>query len=41
CMGACLHARAADLAARGGEKGMIAPDLLPFLRRLMNPECAE
>ncbi|TVO75962.1 NAD(P)H-hydrate dehydratase [Sedimenticola selenatireducens] len=40
-MGACLHGEAGDLAARLGEKGMLASDLLPFLRQLMNPECAE
>lgn len=39
-MGACLHGEAADLAARLGEKGMQASDLLPFLRQMMNPECA-
>jgi NAD(P)H-hydrate epimerase len=40
-MGACLHGEAGDFAARLGEKGMLASDLLPFLRQLMNPECAE
>lgn len=38
-MGACLHGEAADLAAVAGERGMLASDLLPGLRRLMNPEC--
>jgi NAD(P)H-hydrate epimerase len=37
-MGACLHGAAADLAAGGGERGMLATDLLPAIRRLMNPE---
>jgi NAD(P)H-hydrate epimerase len=36
-LGVCLHARAADLAAREGERGMLAGDLLPHLRRLVNP----
>jgi hydroxyethylthiazole kinase-like uncharacterized protein yjeF len=37
-LGVCLHASAGDLAAAaGGERGMIATDLLPFLRRLVNP----
>jgi len=36
-LGVCLHARAADLAARGdGERGLLATDLLPWLRRLLN-----
>ncbi|NIR32659.1 MAG: NAD(P)H-hydrate dehydratase [Gammaproteobacteria bacterium] len=36
--GTCLHARAADLAAaEDGERGMLAGDLLPHLRRLVNP----
>lgn len=35
--GACLHGRAGDLAAAvGGERGMLATDLLPHLRRLVN-----
>lgn len=37
-MGCCLHARAADLsAARNGERGMMATDLLPYIRQLVNP----
>lgn len=38
-MGACLHGEAADLAATEGERGMLASDLLPALRRLLNPGC--
>lgn len=34
--GACLHAAAGDLAARDGEKGLLASDLLPGVRRLLN-----
>ena len=38
CAGALLHSAAADAAAReGGERGMLASDLFPFLRRLSNP----
>lgn len=34
----CLHGKAADLAATGGgERGLLASDLFPFLRRLLNP----
>ena len=36
-LGVCLHARAADLAAAaGGERGLLATDLVPWLRRLLN-----
>ncbi len=38
CLGVCLHARAADYAADSGERGMLASDLLPELRRLVNPD---
>ncbi len=35
--GVWLHAKAGDLAANaGGERGLLASDLLPFLRRLVN-----
>jgi NAD(P)H-hydrate epimerase len=36
CLGVGLHARAGDAAARGGERGLIASDLLAPLRRLLN-----
>lgn len=36
-LGVCLHAAAADRAARDGERGMIAGDLMPHLRHLANP----
>lgn len=32
----CLHGAAADLAARDGERGLLASDLLPALRSLIN-----
>lgn len=32
----CLHAVSGDLAAREGQRGMLATDLLPWLRRLVN-----
>ncbi len=37
-LGVCLHGEAADLAVRGiGERGLIATDLMPAIRRLANP----
>ena len=36
-VGACVHGEAGDLAAESGERGMLASDLLPFIRRLVNP----
>lgn len=32
-----LHAQAADLAAQEGERGLLASDLFPHIRALMNP----
>lgn len=37
-LGMCLHAAAGDMAAKEGERGTIATDLLPYLRRLSNTE---
>nr|VFJ48361.1 MAG: NAD(P)H-hydrate epimerase [Candidatus Kentron sp. FM]VFJ58558.1 MAG: NAD(P)H-hydrate epimerase [Candidatus Kentron sp. FM]VFK08918.1 MAG: NAD(P)H-hydrate epimerase [Candidatus Kentron sp. FM] len=38
-LGVCLHGRAADMAAeKDGERGMLAGDLMAWIRRLMNPE---
>jgi len=36
-LGALLHGEAADRAGEAGERGMLATDLLPFLRYLVNP----
>lgn len=36
-VGVAIHARAADLAALTGERGLLASDLFPHLRRLVNP----
>lgn len=36
-IGAVLHSTAADQAAKKGERGMLATDLLPYLRELVNP----
>ena len=36
-LGVALHAAAGDSAAREGERGMLAADLLPHLRTLLNP----
>lgn len=36
-LGVCVHGEAADLAAQiDGERGLLATDLLPFVRRLLN-----
>lgn len=37
CMGVCLHGAAADAAARQGERGLLAGDLMPQIRTLVNP----
>lgn len=37
-LGVCLHAAAGDAAAKAaGERGMLAMDLMPWVRRLANP----
>jgi len=38
-LGVLMHANAADMAANSGERGMMATDLMPYLRELANPEC--
>ena len=35
-LGVCIHGRAGDLAARAGERGMLASDLVAELRGLVN-----
>ena len=35
CLGACLHAASADLAALDGGRGLLATDLMPYLRELL------
>ena len=38
-LGVCVHAAAGDAAARGeGERGLLAGDLMSWLRRLVNPD---
>lgn len=37
-LGVCLHAQAGDRAARAGQRGTLAMDLMPHLRTLVNPE---
>jgi NAD(P)H-hydrate epimerase len=37
-MGVCLHAKAADIEAKKGERGLLATDLMPTIRELINPE---
>jgi NAD(P)H-hydrate epimerase len=38
CTGVCLHAAAGDAAAAGGERGMLAGDLIAHLRPVLNGE---
>ena len=35
-VGACVHARAGDRAAKSGERGLLARDLMPHIRSLVN-----
>ncbi len=35
-LGVCVHAAAGDEAAKAGERGMLATDLMPWLRQLIN-----
>ncbi|WP_368163833.1 NAD(P)H-hydrate dehydratase [Aeromonas sp. R6-2] len=37
CLAVALHGEAADRAAAEGERGLLASDLLPWIRRLANP----
>lgn len=37
CLAAVVHARAADLAALNGERGMLASDVITFLPAVLNP----
>ena len=36
-VGVEVHARAGDLAAADGERGLMAGDLMPWLRKVVNP----
>lgn len=36
--GVIVHGGAADLAARDGERGMLASDLMPWIRHLVNTD---
>ncbi|WP_075185441.1 bifunctional ADP-dependent NAD(P)H-hydrate dehydratase/NAD(P)H-hydrate epimerase [Teredinibacter haidensis] len=37
CLGVCVHGDAADLAVLdGGERGLLASDLIPYIRELLN-----
>jgi hydroxyethylthiazole kinase-like uncharacterized protein yjeF len=35
-LGVCIHANAGDLAAKAGERGLMAMDLMPHLRNIVN-----
>ena len=37
CIGVCVHAASADKAAQSGERGMLASDLMPYIREAVNP----
>ena len=34
----CIHGMAGDLAAEKGERGLLASDLFPYIRKLVNPK---
>lgn len=36
-LGVTIHAKAGDLARENGERGMLALDLMPYIRKLVNP----
>lgn len=36
-LGVCIHGGAADLAAAEDERGLLASDLFPYIRKLVNP----
>jgi len=36
-LGVQAHARAADIAAQAGERGLLAGDLIEALRKVVNP----
>jgi len=36
-LGVCIHAHAADVAANSAPRGMLASDLFPHIRQLVNP----
>lgn len=36
-LGVCIHGLAADLAAQENERGLLASDLFPYIRKLVNP----
>ncbi|WP_354623386.1 NAD(P)H-hydrate dehydratase [Psychromonas sp. MME2] len=35
----CLHGEAGDLAARYEQRGLLASDLFPYIKKLVNPKC--
>ncbi len=38
CLAVCIHGEAADMAAeKHGQRGLLATDLMPFIRTLVNP----
>ncbi len=37
CLAVNIHGQAADLAAKQGERGMLASDLMPYIRQRVNP----
>ncbi len=37
-LGVCIHGDAADMAVSEGERGLLASDLFPYVRRLVNPD---
>lgn len=37
----CIHGEAGDLAAQNEQRGLLASDLFPYIKKLVNPKCVD